>query len=227
MRKIKRKIILFCLVTILLCCAINAKADEYTLKDQTGDIYYQPGGGEQTQTDLDTQPNIDIEYVKYETTENTVSIIINVVGTIQDSKDQVLYYGEYSSADAVYQFRLSNNNINAYVESGGSKSPTEAQYQAEGDTLTVTFDLATDDTSLGDLYGYGHYYENPDELIMGPKYVDTTSDIENIDPSEGGGSSSNNGGSTGEESPGFTLLLIIASIALLFIMKKIKNGNFK
>lgn len=181
MSKIRKTVIFLTIAFIFLISSFLVQAAEYTLNDNQNDVFYQDGSN--VQTDLDTQPNTDILYVKYETDENTVSISIKVVGSIQESTSQVLYYGEYTSADAIYQFTFSNNNLNAMVEAGGSKLPEEATVQVNNDILTITFDLATQDTSLEDLYAYAHFYEDPNELMMGAKYIDTTADIDNEDPS--------------------------------------------
>ncbi len=206
-------------------CVNGVQAADYTLTDQKNDVYYQPGGGEQTQTDIDTQPNIDIQTVSYSTDAGTVAISITVLGTIQDSIEQNLYYGHYESADAKYQFTFSNNNINAMIETGDSKGPAEATPEVDGNTLTVSFSLATDDTSLVDLYAYGHYYENPDSLMMGPKYVDTTTDIENTDPSDASNQDDSTGDdSTGPQTPGFTfIILLTAGLFILAAAYKKKN----
>ena len=102
------------------------------------------------------------------------------------------------------------------VEAGGSKLPNEPTVQVNNDILTVSFDLATQDTSLNDLYAYAHYYEDPNELMMGPKYIDTTADIDNQDPTNGGGSSGD--GSSKKDSPGFELILILSAIILISIL---------
>ena len=207
------------LVTIFLCLMNCVNGQEYILRDQQNDVYYLPGDGSNTQMDISTQPNIDIVNVKYEIDENTVSISIKVVGKILDSSNQVLYYGEYESADALYQFTFSNNNVNAMVDAGGSKLPVEASTQVTDDTLTVIFDLATDDTSLSNLYAYGHYYEDSEELMLGAKYIDTTADIENVDPSDNSNNqNSANGQSQEKGTPGFEVIILITALAIVFIL---------
>ena len=221
LKKIKNIAISLFLAFIFICFLSSAKAEEYTLTDQQDDVYYQPGGGEETQVDISTQPNIDILEVSYSSDENTISISIKVKGLIQDSNNQYLYYGEYTSADAIYQFKFSNYNVNAMVEANGEKKTVQANAQVNDDKLTVTFDLATEDSSLSDIYGYGHFYEDSEKLLIGPKYIDTTSDIENIDPLEDNNNINNNGSNNNQKekgTPGFEILLLITALVLVLAL---------
>jgi hypothetical protein len=111
------------------------------------------------------------------------------------------------------------------VEANGAKGPVDANAQVENDKLTVTFDLATDDKNLADLYAYGHFYEDSDTLNIGPKYIDTTADIENVDPlDDSGGNGNQNKDSTVNDTPGFELIIFIfALICLLTKVNKIKK----
>jgi hypothetical protein len=52
--------------------------------------------------------------------------------------------------------------------------------------------------------------------MMGPRYIDTTADIDNQDPSNGGGLPGD--GSSKKDSPGFELILILSAIVLIAIL---------
>jgi hypothetical protein len=133
-----------------------------------------------------------------------------------DSTPQILYYGEYESKDAVYQFTFSNYNVNAMVETDESKLPVETDYLVKDNNLEITFDLATQDTNMVDLYAYAHYYEDSENLMMGPRYIDTTEDIENQNPSNGGSTSGD--GSSDNNTPGFELVILFSALFIIIIL---------
>ncbi|MBU0498100.1 MAG: hypothetical protein KKG04_09155 [Candidatus Thermoplasmatota archaeon] len=202
---------------------MTVEAVEQTISDPSGDVYYLPDDGGDVQMNIATQPDIDIVAVSYETTSDFVTISIMVLGDIQVSL-QYLYYGEYTSADAKYQFTYKNGTVNAMVETDDSKLPVDTDVQIHGNTLGVTFALATADTSLVELYAYGHYYpeylEDPVQMMMGSKYIDTTEDSDaDVDPNGGSSDTQVPDGNT----PGFEFSLLIMMILVVGLIWKKKK----
>ena len=191
---------------------VYGAALEKSLTDSTGDVYYQPGGGQDIQTGIASQPDIDISLVSYETDDDTLTLKITVVGEIAES-EQILYYGECESSDAVYQFTYKNNDLQVFVETDAGKLPVDSEVDVVDNTLFVMIPLQTTDATMSDLYAYAHFYEDAVELMMGPKYVDTTADIDN-DSVPSDGSSSSNGPGT----PGFDIILFLAACVVVGII---------
>ena len=200
------------LITIVLGMrVVQGAASEESLTDSTGDVYYQPGGGGDVQTGISTQPNIDISSISYEAGDVNLSFTINVVGQITESA-QILYYGDCQSSDATYQFTYTNQSLLVYVETSSGKLPVKSQVDVVGNSLVVMIPLQTEATMMSELYAYAHFYEDPVGLMLGPKYIDTTADIDN-DANPSGDSSSSS--PPGSGTPGFEVLVFLAALGTI------------
>jgi hypothetical protein len=201
------------LTIVLLSTLVTAETGYIT--DDVDDVYFNSDGD--VELHINDKPMIDIIKTMYSTTESsvTITIEINPKGAIEDS-DRALYYAEYESKDAIYQFRYANEGGTAMVESGGTKGPVTAEYDIAGPTISATFELVGEDTSQVKLYGYAHYYDDASAGIMGDYWMDNTGGTSD----QGNGGNNNNNGGGG--SPGFELLALIAALGIAFIILRKK-----
>jgi hypothetical protein len=192
--------------SLILCSFLIASvstvvaADVFT--DKTGDvIYYDTGEYATSSPNIDID-NIDIVEMTYSRQGITVTLTLKVNGNIEnrgsinvdeseDNIDVVVYSLSLSTSNESYDIIYVNNECQiTYGSTGEIENISKSDFSAEDSTLTVTFDLLSNDETYGDIYGETSYikmsgdnYEYLDDTA--PDVPDVVLDVTLDAPSEG------------------------------------------
>jgi hypothetical protein len=217
-------IVMISLLVLLGSCFTAAAT---SIDDGTGDVWHwaQAGTSWSWQGNVGNKPNIDIKEISYEVNDGKITLKMEVAGNIQTS-DKVGYYFWYNSTDTVYTMTYMNGQGVAFgVKGGNYVNGTYAQnVTVSEDTLSAVLDVVGD-TSKVELWGMAVEY-----TTFGDQTAEWWGDWAPnsklpFTPGTGGNTDGNNtdgntndGNNTGTKTPGFELVLVLAAVAVVFII---------
>lgn len=192
------------IISLILCSFLIASvstviaADTFT--DKTGDVInYDTGENVTSSPNIDIE-NIDIVEMTYSRQGITITLTLKVKGDIEnrgsinefeseDNIDVVVYSLSLSTSNESYDIIYVNNECQiTYGSTGEIENISKSDFSAEDSTLTVTFDLLSNDETYEDIYGETSYFKMSGDTY---EYLDDTApnvvDLEVIidAPSEG------------------------------------------
>ena len=184
---------------------------------------------------------MDIDKVTYSVSGTTLTVTLELYGSVQDSTTHVNSV-IYNSSGGIYIFSYINGVGTAIgIDEGGFIT---GQFNKSGNILTVTIKIAEDDESAlvwgvaaEYLVGYTtlveqstyietiEYYSDYVPGSLAPWFSQDTGDGDTEDGDTGDGDGDTGGGDASEgkkygSTPGFELLTLIAAIAIALIILK-------
>jgi len=238
MNKRKTILLVFGASLLLMLTAIPVSAE--TITDPTGDVYHHTWvvDTEYWTATSEDKPNIDITEVTYSVSGTTLTVTMDVDGTIQNSNKYV-YTILYNSTEGVQTFSYAAGIGAAIgIGSGGMQIGTVT---ASGSTITGTIEISegsefiscmgfafehlVDYTTLGENITEIEYYADYAPGTLAPWYESDEPEEpdepgETEEPSDGEESDGDDGddGEDGGGTPGFELLAVIAALAIAVII---------
>jgi hypothetical protein len=227
--KLWKSSVVFIGITILVLSSLTASAE--TITDGTGDVYHwtQTGTSWSWKANIGDKPNIDITQIYYTVSENQLTLTMKVVGTIQNS-DNIIYWVYYNSTDTSYWMSWSNGTGFGYAMITQQEGETgnfelAENVTASGNTLSATFNILGD-TSNVKIWGWAHEYTEMNNVAKEwwGDWAPNTEFPYQIEPNGGtqnntDGNNSNDSG-TQKKTPGFELIIVVCSIAMILLWKR-------
>lgn len=221
-------------VAVLLLLSMIASADE-SVTDGTGDIYHWAWNADvgtyNWQIATDDKPNIDITGLSFDINGDTATFTMTVDGSIEDS-EVTNYWSTYTSDENITYFYTYNNGqvIGMASNTETTMFDMEADFTVTDSTLTVMFDSVGEGTTDIEFYGYAHTWTEtsgesgeswwdyaPDTYFEGDIDVGDDEDATDEDDDDDGGTPSE------PSTPGFEMIVVLAAIALAFIILRRKK----
>jgi hypothetical protein len=171
------------LCSFLIASVSTVIAADEIFTDKTGDVInyatdeivtYSPN------IDID---NIDIVEMTYSRQGITITLTLKVKENIEnrgsinefeseDNTDVVVYSLSISTSDDIYDIIYVNNECQiAYESTGETENISKSDFSAKDSTLTVTFDLLSNDETYEDIYGETSYFKMSEDDL---EYLDDT-----------------------------------------------------
>ncbi len=231
MKKLRSYVIVLISLLVLLGSCFTAAAT--SIDDGTSDVWHWTFTftGGRWDGNIGNKPNIDIKEISYSVNDNKITLKMEVSGEIQNS-EKVSYYMYYNSSDTHYVLSYNNGNGSGVGLKG--MDVTEEDVTVSGDTLSVVLDVLGD-TSKVDLWGYAAEYFSYGDLSAewwgdwapnekfpfdtgtdGTDGTDGTNGTDGTDGTDGGLDDKESG--SDKKTPGFELVLILAAVAVVFIV---------
>lgn len=221
---------------ILLFSCFTAAA--VSVSDGTGDIWHWAQSASGTswswQGNIQNKPNIDITDISYTVNDDTITLRMQVSGTIQAS-EKVIYWIYLNGTDSQYWFTYTNGSGTGFGMKGMNFT-TQDNISVSGNTMSVVLD-ALGDTSQAELWGYAVEYTTmgdqtaewwgdwaPNDKF--PNYGETTDDTDEEDETDTDDASddtTNDDSGAKTDTPGFEMFLVVAAVTIALIVFRKKR----
>ena len=246
MRKILILGMILCSLLAVTINSVSAIEETQTVTDNTNDVIDLYAESEDD-IYVTNKPNIDVTKLEYNRKDGSATVEITVKGEIEDRGDIDVIFEDYEDATinyVAYKFIVSNESYldtgyHIYYDNKECKieyyppydsddevqiiNLTEDQFDAQGDTLTVTFDLINPDETFD--YIMADTEDVKLVLLTGSAYLDLAPDEEFIDDEPNGENGDDNSGQNGGLSDSAFLLfvglfavIVVAGIIILIVI---------
>ncbi len=167
-----------------------------------------------------SKPDIDVKQIAFDIVDDKAVLNLTVSGSIVTDSELFAYHVTYYSSTTSYSFTYSNDTLSAFFIAPGIDDIGDENFTVNDDTITVTFNSNSSGSENIDLYGYAGEYTRANDTFV-EHWLDYCPDgkgptaIELPEPEEPNPS-------TSDEGPGFELILVLFTIALVYLIKKKK-----
>lgn len=165
-----------------------------------------------------SKPDIDVKQITFDIIDNKAVLSMTVAGDIITDNELFAYQVVYHSSTVTYTFTYSDNDLFVISTGEGKMNQSADSFTVNGGTITVVFDKNYSGVADISLYGYAQEYTRANDTLV-EHWLDYCPD--DMGPNsivQGGPFSSTN-------SPGFELILLLFTIALVYFIKR-KKENF-
>ena len=166
-----------------------------------------------------SKPNIDVKQITFDIVNDKAVLNLTVTANIVTDSELFEYYVSYYSSTTSYTFTYSNNNLNAFFNAPGIDDNGDENFTVNDDTITVTFNSNSSGSENVYLYGYAREYTQANDTLV-EYWLDYCPDINGPQALE---IPDEPIPSTSSDSPGFELILVLFTIALIFFINKKKR----